>query len=511
VQLLAQYLPASSFKVPGVQLFAGVNGVPRPSVNNDLHEWQPRAGFAYRIGANTVIRGGFGRFTPADFVSGGQNGFSLTSSLTASTDNYFTPYDTLANPFRNGIAAPTGSSLGALTNLGSGPNWDNPNLGREYSWEYSLHLQHEYRGWLFEIGYSHNNTYNISWGWNENEPSFALWQQLQTPTFSAVGKPVATLPWSVQVPNPFYRLPGVSRTTSAYTSKTIAMNQLINPNPLLGGITENNPSGSNTYNAGLGKIQRRFSGGFSIIAAFTWSELMEDTSFLGPQIAGPVVEHKLGGENRPLRLSVAPIWVMPFGRGRRFGSHMNRVLDAAAGGWQLSGNWQIQSGVPVVFSTNSFFSGRDFALPHSKQSLNEWFDTTQFYPFPTSNTPQSAPASYPWWTGIQSMPGYNYVIQPGDTIQNGVYQDFANYIRTYPTRWSDVRASRVNNVDVGMAKNFRPAEHVRLQLRFDAFNLFNHCRFPAPDTNPSDAGSGTVPQTQYNQSRTVQLGARLTY
>ena len=146
VQLLQQYMPAGSFQVLGQQLFAGVNGAPRTSVNNDYHEWQPRVGFAYQIGANTVVRGGFGRFTQAGFMTGGQNGFSKTTSLTATQDNYLTPFDTLANPFQSGILPPTGSSLGPLTNLGSSPNWDDPNVGRPYSWEYSLHVQHQWKG-----------------------------------------------------------------------------------------------------------------------------------------------------------------------------------------------------------------------------------------------------------------------------------------------------------------------------------------------------------------------------
>jgi hypothetical protein len=511
VQLLAQLLPASQFQVLGAQLFAGVNGVPRTADNADYHEWQPRLGFAYKLGPNTVVRGGFGRFVQADFTAGGQNGFSRSTNLTASTDGGRTPYDTLARPFQNGILAPTGSSLGPLTNLGQGPSWDNSDLGRLYSWEYSLHLQHQFKGWLFEIGYSHNKTYDIGWGWNENQPSFALWQQLQTPVFSSTGKPPSTLPWNLTVPNPFYQLPGVSPSAGTYTSKTITLNQLLNPSPILGGITENNPTGSNRYDAGLGKIERRFSRGFSIIAAFTWSELYEDTSFLGPQIAGPLVEHKLGGENRPLRLSVAPIWTIPLGRGRHFGRTMPKVADALIGGWEMTGTYQIQSGVPVVFGTNSFFSGKDFALPHDKQSLNEWFDTSQFLPFPSANTTLATLATYPAWTGVQSLPGYSYVPTSTDTIKNGVYQDFANYIRTYPTRWSDVRASRVNNLDAGIYKNFKPTEKTKLSLRISAFNVLNHPRFPAPDTNPSDAGFGTVNPSQNNQARTVEMGARITF
>ena len=125
VQLLQQLVPAGNFKVPGEQLFAGVNGTPRTPVNGDFSQWQPRFGFAYRIGKNTVLRGGVGRFTQASYTTGGQNGFSRTTSLIATQDNYLTPYDTLSNPFRGGILQPTGSSLGPLTNLGA-----TPELGR---------------------------------------------------------------------------------------------------------------------------------------------------------------------------------------------------------------------------------------------------------------------------------------------------------------------------------------------------------------------------------------------
>jgi hypothetical protein len=514
VQLAAQYVPASAFRVPGTILFAGVNGVPRTAVNTDWHEWQPRVGFAYRINSNTVIRGGFGRFVQAGFSTGGQNGFSTTANLNATQDNYITPYDTLANPFRAGITAPTGSSLGPLTNLGQGiGTWDNADLGRLYSLSYSATLQRQVHDWLFEAGYSHNKSYGI-WNfgtWNENLPSFALWKQLQTPTFSTTGKPVATLPWNLTVPNPFYQLPGVSPNAGIYTSKTIALNQLVNPNPLYSSIGENNPTGSNQWDAGLGKIARRFSHGFSLIVAVTWSKLFEDTSFQGPQIAGPVVAHKLGGEDRPFALSVAPIWEVPVGRGKRFFTAMPKILDGFIGGWETSGIFRIQSGAAVVFSGPSFFSGKNFSLPHNQQSLNRWFDTTQFLPFPSSNTPLAVLQAYPYWTGVQSLPGYNYVPVAGDSIKNGVYQDFANYVQTYPTRWTDVRASRVNNVDLGLRKNFKLTERVRLQARFDAFNALNHPRFPGPDANPSDSNFGRVSPTQQNQPRGVEFGLRVSY
>jgi hypothetical protein len=259
------------------------------------------------------------------------------------------------------------------------------------------------------------------------------------------------------------------------------------------------------------KVEHRFSGGFSVINSFTWSKLYEDTSLIdgNTEIAGkPLVEHKLGGEDRPFHLSIAPIWELPVGRGKKFGSGMPKIANAVVGGWELTGQYTIQSGVPVVFSNNSFFTGKDFALPRDKQSLDQWFDTSQFLAFPSKNTPI---ASIPAWTGVQNLPGYSYVPAPGDSAKNGVYQDFATYIRNYPTRWSDVRASRVNELNLGIFKNFHPTERTKLQLRFEAFNALNHPRFPAPDTNPASSTFGVVQKSEQNNARAIQMGAKLSF
>jgi hypothetical protein len=509
IQILKEVLPASQFKVRGAQLFNGVNGVPRGTHNTNWKWFQPRAGFAYRLGPNTVIRGGFGRFAQASFTTTGQNGFSRSTPFTATNDNWRTPVDTLENPFRTGILAPTGSSLGPLTNLGQGVNWTNPNPSRFHSWEYSLHLQHQIKSWLFQVGYSHNKTYDISSDFNMNMPSFELWKRYRGTdlNFDANGRPRDQLLWDTQVPNPFRGLANVTGTIS--TNQNISMNQLLNPIPLLGGITRNNnPWGENQYDAMLVKVERRFSKGFSVLNSFTWSKLFEDTSWTGPEIAGRRVEHKLGGEDRPYRLSVAPIWNIPIGRKEKVGGDMPKVLDAVVGGWQLSGQFQIQSGTPTVFGTDSFFSGNNFALPADQQSLDKWFDTAQFVRFPARNTDISA---YPWWTGIQSIRGYGYKPAANDTITNGVYQSFATYIRNYPTRWANVRNSRVNNVDAVISKNWRIQEKVRIQYRFEVYNAFNHVRFGGPTTDPGSSTFGVVGKTQQNNARLIQMALKIYY
>jgi hypothetical protein len=258
----------------------------------------------------------------------------------------------------------------------------------------------------------------------------------------------------------------------------------------------------------LAKVEHRFSKGFAVINSFTWSKLFEDTSWTGPEIAGRKIEHKLGGEDRPFHLSIAPIWQIPIGRKQALGKSMPKALDFVVGGWQLSGQFNIQSGVPVVFGTDSFFSGKNFALPKDQQSLSKWFDTAQFQRFPDKSADIT---TYPAWTGVMSLPGASYKPAASDATKNGVYQDFAAYIRNYPTRWSSVRASRTNNLDLGIYKNFLVRERLKTQFRFETYNTFNHPRFAAPNSDPTSSSFGVVGAAQQNAPRTVQMALKISF
>jgi hypothetical protein len=162
----------------------------------------------------------------------------------------------------------------------------------------------------------------------------------------------------------------------------------------------------------------------------------------------------------------------------------------------------------VVFSTDSFYDGSDFHLSRGQRTLDRWFDTSHFVKFPNSNDDISI---FPAWTGVQNLPGSNFKPSGPNDPKNGVYADFGNYVRRYPTRWANVRASRVNEVNFGLYKNFRTGEKWKAQFRGEAFNLFNHPRFDAPSTNPGSASFGVVAPVQLNQSRTIQLALKISF
>jgi hypothetical protein len=505
---VVRLVPVESFTVRGRQLFAGVDGQPRTAVNGRWDQWQPRIGFAYQLTPKTVVRGGLGRFVQGTANKGGQNGFSRSTPFQRSLDAGLTPHDTLAAPFRDGILEPTGASLAEWTNFGQGVNWQLRDSAVPYSWEYSFHLQHEYKSWLFEAGYSHNKTYDIGWDLQQNYISFNDWSTYRTPRFDAAGKPLAR-PYLTdeQVPNPFRNLPGV--TGSLATSQFRNLGDLMRPLPYLGDAARSaNPWGKNQYDSLQLKAQRRFSKGFSALVSYTFSKLFEDTSFWGPEISGPIAEHKLGGEDRPHKLSVAPIFEIPIGRGRKLFANAPKVVDAFIGGWQLSGQYIIQSGAPIVFGTNGFYDGESMKLPSDQRTLNKYFDTSHLVKFPNSGDNL---ALWPAWTGVHNMPGANFVPQSASDPRNGVYASFGNNVRRWPTRWGNLRWDGVNDANLRISKNFRITERNRLQFIAEGFNVFNHPRFDAPNADPGSSAFGTVAPSQINLSRVIQFALKLSF
>jgi hypothetical protein len=202
-----------------------------------------------------------------------------------------------------------------------------------------------------------------------------------------------------------------------------------------------NPWGSQRYDSLQAKIQRRFRGGFSMLFSWNWSKLMGDASFWGTEISGPVAEHTLGSEDRPHEVSIAPVWEVP------------KVLDAVVGGWELRGQYVIQSGAPAIFSANSFFDGQAFGRSRNDRTLDRWFDTSHFSKFPNSQD-NIAPVS-------------------ASDPRNKVYADFGDFVRRCPTRWASVRASRVND---WLFKNFRVGERIKLSAGRPLCRPFSACR-----------------------------------
>ena len=225
---------------------------------------------------------------------------------------------------------------------------------------------------------------------------------------------------------------------------------------------------------------------------------------------------RLDANDNRFHYSLAPVYELPFGRGKQFLSSANRALDGAVGGWEFSRIYTFLSEVPVVMPTNSaFFEGQDPAI-HKGKSITNWFDPTKFAIFPSSNVSVATlntTSMYPTWTDVTSMPGIQHTPTSSSGPQNGVHQDFAKWNTYNPTTFGDLRQPYTTTFTLGARKSFLIAEGVRFQLRMDAFSALNHPTFASVNTTVGNTYFGTLKSaaiaTQSNAPRQVQISGRL--
>jgi len=140
--------PASLSTVYGGLTFPGVNGNTKNAYDTDWSNIEPRLGFAYSLGPKTVLRGGYGIFYAVGLEGGSNDGFSISTPYTTSTNGGVTPtsYFASGNPFPTGAQTPPGSSLGLLTALGNGASVDFPGRRIPRPQEFSFGFQRELPG-----------------------------------------------------------------------------------------------------------------------------------------------------------------------------------------------------------------------------------------------------------------------------------------------------------------------------------------------------------------------------
>jgi hypothetical protein len=199
---------------------------------------------------------------------------------------------------------------------------------------------------------------------------------------------------------------------------------------------------------------------------------MEATSFLNAGDAS--VYRSISSLDRPHRLNLQSIVELPFGRGRMLASHLPKGLDYAVGGWQVNTIFTYQSGAPLSFG-NIIFLGNIHNIPlsSSARSVNEWFNTAAG--FVTASA-----------------------------------QQLASNIRTFPKYLAGVRGDGQTDWNVSLVKIFPIKERMKLQLRFEGYDILNHPNFSDPSTTVTSSAFGTV-TSQAGLSREFQGALKLTF
>ncbi len=261
-------------------------------------------------------------------------------------------------------------------------------------------------------------------------------------------------------------------------------------------VRENNPTWTqpitlrlkgfnSSYNSLQSKLTKRFQNGVSFIAAYTWAHALAESS--SDYVAG-------GGDNQEEidpetgnyihrrirsnadfdirhRFTFSGTYDLPFGKGMRFGSNWNPVVNVILGNWRLNMLTTIQTGQPfTVRGANNRAPNRicDGNLPRSERTVRMWFDYTCF--------------------STEGIPGNRNGNAPPNIIWG---PDLINF-------------------DFGLHKELRFGERFRLQLRGEAFNAFNRVNLIGPNLRFIANATGAE-ITRQRDNRSLQFGFRFSF
>jgi hypothetical protein len=110
--------------------------------------------------------------------------------------------------------------------------------------------------------------------------------------------------------------------------------------------------GGASYRSLQSKLEVRNLAGGTVLVAYTYGKCLTDGTYANQVREDNSTINYYGPCNYDLthNFVTSYLYALPFGRGRTFGTHMNRVEDSLVGGWNLSGIATLQSGLPYTVS-----------------------------------------------------------------------------------------------------------------------------------------------------------------
>jgi hypothetical protein len=413
----------------------------------------PRVGIAYALGDKTVIRAGFGIFYMEDIAN--STYFDMARNIAARVDLTSTP----ADPITWSNAIPGGG--GTIVQVGPPFAWAAAyRHATPYTMQYLLNVQRELtQNWALEAGYLGSQSRHLYGFENVNEAG-----------------------------------PGPSSSINARR-----------PFANFGVLSYVNDGYAGNYNAASAKLTRRFSQGASVITSYTYSKSIDNSSgtrtqgldILFPQDSTcPQCERSLSSFDVHHRWVLGAVYDLPIGKGKMLGINSS-ALNSVVGGWQVSANTTIQSGVPQTLSSGGNVAGTNNPVNDRPSTSGVGNGYLAKHSFVSAGLTWYDPASF--------------VLQP-----QGTFGNVGRNTMTTPA---------FQTFDLAVHKNFPMGyrDGHMLQFRLEAFNVLNHPVWGAPNGNiqagkafpgaPANAahdGFGVINTTAIDM-RQLQVGLKYSF
>lgn len=238
------------------------------------------------------------------------------------------------------------------------------------------------------------------------------------------------------------------------------------PYPAYRDIVLTDQGGNSIYHAFQLEAKRRLQS-LTFNIGYTWQSMIDDVADNGNDVATQIPnpfdrrsERARESYSLTHRFVASAIWQIPFGRGRRFGSHIPGWANQIFGGWETIWTAYLQTGPwfnPTFSgsdpSNTNTIGGRPDALRSGEipdPNVNRWFDPTAFA-VPPANA------------GRFGNSGRNILEAPGMRV-----------------------------LHLGVAKEFRIYEKAVVTFEVAARNLFNHPNFGLPVTDITNPSAGRI-------------------
>lgn len=247
-------------------------------------------------------------------------------------------------------------------------------------------------------------------------------------------------------------------------------------------------SGHSSYHAMVIKADRRFSQGLTFQWNYVLSKLLTDSDTYFANSAVPAQDHynrrtekSIGQNDQTHSLKFSTLYDLPFGRGRKWLSQ--GFLSQVLGGWRIAGIQIYSSGYPIALQRNN-------PLPIFNGVTRPVIDTYEGWRAPIA--------------GDKFDPNVDRFLIPASQFPAQPAHVFGNATRYNPK----VRAPWNKNESVSLAKTFQITESARVDIRGEAFNLFNRTVFGTGNTNLNSGTFGLVTD-QANTPRQMQVGLKI--